>query len=768
MCVFVLAEVNYPRLGPQAELAIFAMLGLVLCFLYFPMLKRLQGNAIARAVDLVFIALTIVACGYIVVQTEPPFESLWLEGKSLGNRAGLIITGDFYMGLIGLLIVIEGTRRSIGLALPILSLVFIIYASEYVGPNLPDFLFPHGGMTFYDIVSATFLKDLGIFGIALNVMFKYVFLFVIFGSFLEVTGGTQFIIDFSRRIFGGSPGGPAKVSVLGSGLMGSLSGSAVANAVTTGAFTIPMMRSAGFPREVAGGVTAAAASGGALVPPIMGAGAYMMLEIIEPKVTFVEIMMAAVIPAVLYYLSIFMIVHFYAKLTGSQAEKVKDTQPLIKLLFQYEGFVFFGALIALIGFLTGWFGLLTPSSPSRAVTYTLGVIVVLGVVHPHKTLTPRIAYDALVKSAKNGVSLVAAAACVGIILGIVQSSGVTQDFNSAVAGVVEHSLLLALIGIMIVSIILGMGLPSAVCYLLMATLMGSLLRDLGVIPLAAHLFIFYFGMMSMVTPPVALAAYASASIAEAPIMSTAFAAFRFSLVGFLLPFIFIYRPELLLISNKPELEVKVPQTVADKAAETGDPVKANFTLSRYGKPVADGRVRLIPGEEDALDVTATEAGFFQAELTPGQYEVRFLNDYGEERHLGVVIYDPQHFIEIKEPVTPPAGTNGSGEADATAIQFVTTKKATPVYFLDQRLAVSDVVIATGAAVIGILALAAAITGCLFSRVHPLVRAGMLVAALLLLSPDVRIGVTQIGSFTNLAGVALFAVTACVNFVRSRR
>ena len=743
LCLFVLAEVNYPQLGPQAELAIFAMFGLVLCFLTFPLLPRLQGNTLARVLDVVWILLTVVTCGYIVVQTESMFEGFWLEGKSLGDRAGLIITTDFYIGLVGLILVIEGTRRSIGIALPILSLVFIAYA--YFGPRLPDFLFPHGGMSPYDIVAATFLKDLGIFGIALNVMFKYVFLFVIFGSFLEVTGGTQFIIDFSRRIFGGSPGGPAKVSVLGSGLMGSLSGSAVANAVTTGAFTIPMMRSAGFPPHVAGGITAAAASGGALVPPIMGAGAYMMLEIIEPKVSFVEIMMAAVIPAVLYYLSIFMIVHFYAKLTGSKPEKSDDTQPLLKMLVQYEGFVFFGALLALIGFLTGWFGLMTPSSPSRSVTYTLGVIILLGVVHPHKTLTPGVAYAALVKSAKNGISLVAASACVGIVLGIVQASGVTQDFNSAVAGVVEHSLLAALIGIMVVSILLGMGLPSAVCYLLMATLMGSVLRDLGVIPLAAHLFIFYFGMMSMVTPPVALAAYASASIAQAPIMATSFAAFRFSLVGFLLPFIFVYRPELLLMSNKPQVTV-----TAAMARESL--VDVSMTLNQYGKPQGNAYVEFSPRLADgrSASTTTNSVGFASTRLDAGEYEVWYKNEFDESRYLGRLVVDASS-------VEPPESSSEGQSASAQA-----------AVFYDRRLAVTDVVIATAAAVIGIVALAAAITGCLFTGMHPGVRIGMFIAALLLLSPDVRIAATQVGMYTNIAGVVLFGATAQINWLRSRR
>ena len=767
MCLFVLIEVNYPTLGFQGALAVFAMLGLMLCFLYYPLHPMLQGNAIARVVDLVLIALTIGTCGYVLVQTDQLFKSYWIDGQSLGDRAGLVVDSDFWVGLVGLILVLDGTRRSIGWALPILSLVSIAYA--WFGPNLPNFLFPHSGMSAYQIVADTYLKD-GIFGIALNVMFKYVFLFVIFGSFLEVTGGTQFIIDFSRRIFGGSPGGPAKVAVLGSGLMGSLSGSAVANAVTTGAFTIPMMRSAGFPRHVAGGITAAAASGGALVPPIMGAGAYMMLEIIEPQVSFVQIMKAAIIPAILYYMSIFMIVHFYAKLTGSTAEKVQSDKSILSMLLQYEGFVFFGALIALIGFLTGWFGLLTPSTPSRAVTYTLGVILILGIVHPHKTLTPKIALEALVKSAKNGVSLVAASACVGIVLGIVQASGVTGDFNSAVAGVVEHSLLAALIGIMLVSILLGMGLPSAVCYLLMATLMGSLLRDLGVIPLAAHLFIFYFGMMSMVTPPVALAAYASASIAESPIMATSWAAFRFSLVGFLLPFIFIYRPELLLLSNKPELETKVPQVIANDLAESGKTANVNLELSRYGKIIEAGTLQLAAadGSGEPRELTTNEFGTVQVPLDVGRYNVSFVNQFEEVRSLGTVVYDPKHTVEVTEEVEKPAGENDEAEGgDDAPKEVIKVKKAQPVYFIDRRLSVLDVIIATTAAVVGILALAAAITGCFFTRIHPLVRIAMFVAAMLLLSPDVRIGVTQIGTYLNFGGYGLFAVAGVINYLRSR-
>ncbi|MCA9130935.1 MAG: TRAP transporter fused permease subunit, partial [Planctomycetales bacterium] len=446
-------------------------------------------------------------------------------------------------------------------------------------------------------------------------------------------------IDFATKTFGRLRGGPAMVSVLASGLMGSLSGSAVANAVTTGTFTIPMMRSARFPAHIAGGITAAAASGGALVPPVMGAGAYMMLELVQPEGGFLTVMKAAIIPASLFYLSILVIVYLYSRRLGAEAldtEQLKQHQ-----LSAFEGTVFFTALTVLIGLL------ILGSSPFKSVTGALAVILVSATlrkelsvsvsakrlafvsffivlvlhqltiplgesspgwlkpflgsswIHPesqevnlllliesilgsaivgmfgllifglvHPAWRPEMSL-AFTKSAKNGVSLVAASACVGIVIGIVQQTGIATDFSAAIKSVVATNLFLALLGIMFCSLILGMGVPSVVCYLLMATLMGSLLGELGVIPLVAHMFIFYFGNMSMVTPPVALAGYAAASIAEAPIMKTSVAAFRFSLVGFTLPFMFVYRPALCLLAPEGEVLTAAAVTYAILVATIG-------------------------------------------------------------------------------------------------------------------------------------------------------------------------------------------------------
>ena len=546
LCLFTLAQVNYPLLSPQSQLAVFLLLGLVICFLNVPVHPTVKDHPVAHATDFLLALLAAGCCGWIIVQTEPAFERVWQGGSSLGNRAGFETSTDILVGVVGLVLVIEAARRSLGLALPILSGLFLSYA--FIGPSLPDWLFPHRGYSLERVVAQTFLQAQGVFGVALGVMFTYVFLFVIFGAFLSATGATRFIIDFAQSVFGASPGGPAKVAVLASGLMGSLSGSAVANTATTGTFTIPMMRSAGFKATTAAGIQAAASSGGALMPPVMGAGAYMMLTIIDPPVTYLQIIRAALIPALLYYLSLFLITHFHArKLTSSetaQADRAAEAAAASERLgaSRMEGVVFGTALgTLLVALILGY-------TPFRAVSLSLLAIVVVGAFNPRTRLSIGTVITAFIKSSRDVVSLVAAAASVGIIIGIVTLTGIGTRLPATILPLAEQSLFLALVLIMISSIVLGMGLPSAVCYLLLATLIGPVLGNLGVVPLAAHLFIFYFGMMSMVTPPVALAGYAAASIAGTKIMQTSVAAFRFALVGFTLPFIFVYRPELLMLT----------------------------------------------------------------------------------------------------------------------------------------------------------------------------------------------------------------------------
>lgn len=537
LCLFTLAEVNYPRLSPQSQLAILAAGGMALAFLMRPLEIRRVPAPLRRGVDWLLVAGAVLCGGYVVVQTEPLFRGVWSGGSSLGDRAGLETGLDIAVGVVGLILVLEATRRSVGWALPILAGLFLAYA--HWGPALPSWLLPHRGYGAERIVSQTFLHSQGVFGVALNVMFTYVVLFVVFGALLEATGATGFILNLARRLFRKSPGGAAKVAVVSSGLMGSLSGSAVANTATTGTFTIPMMRSAGFKRHVAGGVEAAASSGGALVPPVMGAGAYMMLEIIQPPVSYLEIVRAALLPALLYYASLFLVVHFFARRDGAEgATGDLDLPPAPR----FGGVVFGVSFFTLIGFLLVGFTVF------RSVTLALASILVVSSFHPSTRMGFKALVESLAKAGRDMVPLINAAACVGVILGVVTLTGIGSRLPALLLPLAQESLLLALGALMVSSIVLGMGLPSAVCYLLLATLVGPVLGDLGVVPLAAHLFIFYFGMMSMVTPPVALAAYTAASISGSGILRTSFAAFRFALVGFTLPFLFVLRPQLLMLA----------------------------------------------------------------------------------------------------------------------------------------------------------------------------------------------------------------------------
>ena len=586
LCLFILAEVNYPQLTPQTELALFSMFGLIVVFLNYPIHQRFADRRAFQLFDVVLIGAVIICFGYVVVQTEPVFQRFWLDGKPLGERAGAELQLDYIIGGFGLVLILEATRRSIGMTLPLLSLTFLLYAG--FGQFMPDWLFPHRGYSIQRIVSQTFLHSQGAFGIALRVMFTYVFLFVLFGTLLERTGATAYVLDLARRVFGSSVGAPAKVAVLSSGLMGSLSGSAVANTATTGTFTIPLMKRSGFQPAMAGGIEAAASSGGALVPPIMGAAAYMMLEIVEPAVTYLVIIKAALLPAILYYTGMLCMVHFFSRSSREYAVHSPDEadgdeqEAEDRKILTVEGGIFLAAFVTLIGFL------LLGTTPFRAVSWSLLVVIVISLLNflgrrvrkQDPTTETRIGVQDLLKgidflvspckrAAQSGVSLIAAAACVGIILGVVTLTGIGGKLPSTLLPLAATNLMLALFFLMISTIILGMGLPSSVCYLLMAILVGPVLLDLGVVPLAAHFFIFYFGMMSMVTPPVALAAYAASAIAGSGVMATGFAAFRFALVGFALPYAFVLRPALLWLS-------------ADGGAPDVWTVLGNFSLTLVG------------------------------------------------------------------------------------------------------------------------------------------------------------------------------------------
>ncbi len=524
---FVLLEVNRPALTPQGQLATFALLGLPLCFL---IRARRDDPAWRRALDAAGLISAAAACAFVLYWSG-------FAASSLGDRAGGESGLDIALGLLGLFGAIVATWRVIGPALPILTAAFVLHA--LLGPYLPELLFPHRGYTLTRIASQGFLQSQGVFGIAMKVMFAYVFLFVVFGAILQQTGAIRFITVSARRLFLGTVGGAAKVSVVANAMMGSLSGSAVADAATTGTVTIPLMRSTGFTARAAAGITAAASSGAALVPPVMGAGAYMMLELVDPPVAYLEVIRAAILPAILYYTALLAMVHLHARRHLGVTRAMPDAE-------REQASVPTGIVFG-IGLLTLVVALLVGRTVFRAVSVALVVVVVASLFHP--TTRPNLAglRRALDRIAEGAAPLVAAAASVGVILGMVTLTGLGTRFPATVLSVAGDGLLPALLLIMVGSVVLGMGLPSAVCYLLMAILIGPVIGQLGVPPLSVHFFIFYFGMMSMVTPPVALAAYTTAGIAGTPILPAALTAFRYALAGFALPYFFVFRPELLLI-----------------------------------------------------------------------------------------------------------------------------------------------------------------------------------------------------------------------------
>ncbi|MXZ60963.1 MAG: TRAP transporter fused permease subunit [Acidobacteria bacterium] len=528
LTAFVLIEVNRPALTPQAQLAAFALCGLPLCFL----IRMKPGDPWwRRGIDLLGLLSAVAGCAYVLYWSG-------FGPTTLGDRAGGETGLDIALGLLGLFGVLAATARVIGPALPILAGLFLLYAA--VGPHLPELLFPHRGYSLARIASQGFLQSQGVFGIAMKVMFAYVFLFVVFGAILQATGAIRFITTSARRLFLGTVGGAAKVSVVANAMMGSLSGSAVADAATTGTVTIPLMRSTGFTARAAAGITAAASSGAALVPPVMGAAAYMMLELVDPPVSYLQVVQAAILPALLYYVALIAMVHLHARRHLAATAESELEEPAEKVPVQ-AGVVFGVGLVSLV------VALIAGRTVFRAVSVALLIVVLASLWHRSTRPDLRKLLDALSRIAQGAAPLVAAAGAVGIILGMVTLTGLGTRFPAAVLSVAGEGLLPALLLIMVGSVVLGMGLPSAVCYLLMAILIGPVIGQLGVPPLSVHFFIFYFGMMSMVTPPVALAAYTTAGIANTPIIPAALTAFRYALAGFALPYFFVFRPELLLI-----------------------------------------------------------------------------------------------------------------------------------------------------------------------------------------------------------------------------
>jgi len=540
VALLLLKELNFPTLTPQTSLALFLALGLVWAFFLDP---RIGKQALGwRIAGWTLGALGILGCLRVGVMSDQAWLNVFGGGEVLGKRVGIEQPLDTATGLVIVVAVLEGSRRLVGWPLTVLALITMAYA--LLGPWLPDGLLPHRGTSPERLSHQLGLHAQGVFGVAFSVMFTHVALFILLGVLLQQTGAIAFLIGVANRWFGRTPGGVAKVAVVGSGLMGSLSGSAVANTAATGAFSIPMMRASGFRGVQAAAIEAVASSGGAMVPPVMGAAAYLMLEIVQPPVTLVTVMKAAIVPSFLYYLSLFLIVDLTARREGKEVAESPD--PTAALPGESRtgwtaGLIFLAGLTTLVGLLLAKF------TPSRSASVACVVTIVLAATLPGSRLDWRGLLGIAGRFLRDVSPLLVAAACAGIVVGVLTMTGAGTRLASLIAPLTEQSLGAAFVALMVISLILGLGLPPLVCYLLLTTLIGSVIANLGVPPLAAHFFIFYFGMLSMITPPVALAAYAAAGIAGVSPMAAGFQAFRFGWITFLIPYQFVFRPELLLL-----------------------------------------------------------------------------------------------------------------------------------------------------------------------------------------------------------------------------
>lgn len=496
---------------------------LVLAFALYPPFMKAKRNKIP-VYDIILILASIATAGYVMFFYD-----------EIVRRAGIPTTLDIVFGAILVILVIEASRRITGWALPILAILFILYA--VYGREMPGML-RHRGYDWEKTLNFTYLTTEGIFGTAVGVAASYIFLFVLFGAVLQKSGMGQFFNDIALALAGQSRGGPAKVAVVASGFLGSINGAAVANVVTTGAFTIPMMKRVGYKPVFAGAVESSASVGGQILPPVMGAAAFIMAETLG--VPYKEIAIAALIPALLYYLGVIAQVHLRATRQGLKGIS-RDNLPAVSEVMKERGHLMIPLLFLIyMLFFTG-----------RTILFSalLTIIVTLVVAQLRKTTRMSVLeiLDSLALGAKTSVSVSIACAAVGIVVGVVTLTGFGVTLANAIVTVGAGNLLLSLVLTMVACIILGMGLPSIPTYIITATMAAPALGQLGVEPIVAHMFVFYFGLFANITPPVALAAFAAAGISGADPVKTGFQSMRLSLAGYIIPFIFVFNPAMLLL-----------------------------------------------------------------------------------------------------------------------------------------------------------------------------------------------------------------------------
>ncbi len=457
----------------------------------------------------------------------------WItEFEALNYRMGSEWPIDFYVSLVGIVISLEVARRVLGWSMTLIGIGFILYC--LFGPYMPE-VFAHRGFRIERVVNSLYLTQDGVFGVMADVLATYVILFIFFGAFLQKSGAGRFFIDVPLSIAGRTAGGPAKVAVMASALFGSISGSAIANTVATGAFTIPMMKRAGFRPHVAGAIEPAASIGGMFMPPVMGAGGFLMAEL--TGIPYVNIMLMSVFPAFLYFLAVLTMVHFEAKKHG--IEGLKEDLPKASEILKREWYMALPLVVIIVLMLLG-------RSPGFSAFWaTLGCIAVSWVRKETRMGIPQI-WDAILTGARNTLIIGATVGVIGIIVGSIALTGIGLKFSDIIISLASGNLVIAIVLVGLASLVLGMGVPVTAAYLITAVLAVPALGEMGVMIVAAHQIVYWFSQDSNITPPVCVAAYAGAAIAGSDPWKTGWTSFKFAKLLYVMPFLFAYTPEILL------------------------------------------------------------------------------------------------------------------------------------------------------------------------------------------------------------------------------
>lgn len=491
------------------------------------LLYQSNGKQRERGVSYLGVAITVFLLATLIYT--------FVNYDTMIYRVGNPTTVDIIIGIILMVLVLEGTRRTVGWPLVVITLAFIAYC--FLGPYLSGIL-AHRGISIARLSDLMYMSNEGIFGSPLGASASSIAIFVIFGAFLEVTHAGDIFIDLAVAATGKSAGGPAKAAVVGSALMGTISGSSIANVVGTGTFTIPLMKKAGYHAEFAGAVEAASSTGGQLMPPVMGAAAFLMVD--YTGLPYKNIMIAAIFPAIIYFLSVYIAVHLEAKKKGL---KGVDAIPDVKMLLRYKGHLLL-PLFVIIGLLV------KGTTPMKAAVWAIILLIILAMLGRSTRIGLGDMLVALKKAGESLVPVAMACACAGIVSGIISLTGVGLKIASFIEHLAHGSLFIALVLTMVTCIILGMGLPTVATYVVLITIVGPVLTRMGVPVLAAHLFVFYFGVVADITPPVALAAYAASGISGGNTFKTGLWATGIAAGGFIVPYVFAFAPGMLLdVSN---------------------------------------------------------------------------------------------------------------------------------------------------------------------------------------------------------------------------